>query len=397
MLRRGDFLMIHNQYQQGMYLKDIATQLGVSPKTVSRAIKRGGAPSGRPGRPKKSVLDPYKNQIDQMLADDIWNAKVIWTCLREQGFTGCQALVRRYVQPKRPLRTAKGVVRYETPPGKQMQSDWAEQIVQVGGVRTKVFVCLNTLGYSRSMHAWAALSLDASHTYEAMIRAFEYFGGVPAEVLVDNQKAVVISHRLDEGPVFNVRYLDMAHYYGFVPKACRPARPQTKGKVERCVSYLKQNFFARYRAFDSLDQLNELLESWLKTQAEPRYHGTTRQQVSTAFQEEQPFLHPLPTQRLDTAYIESRKVSKDAYIEVRGNRYSVPGALVGQTVTVYIGLDQSLRVADAHHHWVAHHMLKSAHQGWSTDAQHHRPLWQNSSHTVQARSLATYEEALSWN
>lgn len=202
-----------------------------------------------------------------------------------------------------------------------MQSDWAEQKVWLGGVRTKVYVCLNELGHSMMMHAWAARSLDANHTYEAMIRAFEYFGRVPAEVLVDNQKTAVMFHRVNEGAVVTPRHLDFAKYYGFIPKACRPARPQTKGKIERSVGYLKRHFFVRYTHFASLDELNQRLEHWLHTEAEPRIHGTTGQVVFDAFKAEQPHLSALPYKRFDTAYIESRKVSWDAYIEVRGNRY----------------------------------------------------------------------------
>lgn len=98
---------------------------------------------------------------------------------------------------------------------------------------------MNTLGYSRRFHAWAAYREDAEHTYEGLIRSFEWFGGVPSEVWVDNQKATVVSH-IPSGKVrFNPGFIQLADHYGFTPRACCPYRSQTKGKDERMVRYVK--------------------------------------------------------------------------------------------------------------------------------------------------------------
>ena len=387
--------MIQNRANEGAYIKDIAAELGVSSKTVSRALRRGSAPTGKPGRPRTSKLAPFVTRIDELLAQNIWNAKVVFRELEQMGYSGGYTLVRDYICPKRALQPGRATVRFETAPGQQMQSDWAELFTQIAGVRTKLYFCVNELAYSRAMHIWAALSLDANHTYEAMVRAFEYFGGVPAQVLVDNQKSAVLEHPRDQGAIrFNPRFVDLAGFYGFAPKACKPARPQTKGKVERMVSYLKHHFFVRYQAFTSLSQLNEQLEHWLKTEAEPRVHGTTRQTVMHMFEHERTQLQGLPATRFDTAYIESRRVGWDGYIDVHGNRYSVPGHLVGQTVRVYIGLDESLRVADRQDHWVATHSLRHKSQGWVTERAHHHHLWQRTAGKVQARPLSVYEQVL---
>ena len=114
------------------------------------------------------------------------------------------------------------------------------------------------------------------------------------------------------------------------------------------VRYVKENFFVRHQAFDSFEDLNQRLHVWLTTEADARVHGTTGKVISKALRTEQAFLHPLRQPRFDTAYIEPRRVSWDAYIDVRGNRYSVPANLVRQTVRVYIGLEGDLRVADVH-------------------------------------------------
>jgi len=102
---------------------------------------------------------------------------------------------------------------------------------------------VNLLGFSRRFHVWAAPCEDAEHTYESLVRAFEWFGVVPAEVWVDNQKAAVLSHDPGGTVRFNPGFVQLADHYGFRPKACRPHRPQTKGKDERMVRYVKENFF----------------------------------------------------------------------------------------------------------------------------------------------------------
>jgi transposase len=198
---------------------------------VGRALRRGGAPS--PSRPqRKSKLDPYKAQIDQLLSEGVWNAVVILREIQAAGYSGKSSILRDYIRPKRALRKSKATVRFETPPGRQLQSDWGEIVTSVGGQDVTVDFMVNTLGYSRRFHFWCTDSQDAEHTYEGLVRSFEYFGGVTAEVLVDNQKTAVLEHGSGSEVRFNPRFVDLAGHYGFSPKACRPYRAQTKGKAD---------------------------------------------------------------------------------------------------------------------------------------------------------------------
>jgi hypothetical protein len=293
------------------------------------------------------------------------------------------------------MRPSPATVRFETPPGRQLQSDWGQIVVRIAGVETEVHFIVNTLGYSRRMHVWGTDSEDAEHTYEGMVRSFEYFGGVTDEVLVDNQKAAVLEHRVGQEPRFNRRFLDLAGQYGFRPRACRPARAQTKGKDERMVGYVKGNFFVRYREFDSWAHLNQLLEQWLREEADPRIHGTVREVVAERFTREAPHLAPLPEHRFDTAYLEMRQVSWDAYVEVRGNRYSVPDAFAGQVVPIRITLDRELMVYDCEQVIVTHR-LQDRSAGWVTVPGHHAALWRRTLN-VEQRPLTDYAEAASWN
>jgi transposase len=389
MLRKEDFAVIEALNKGGVYLKDIATELEVHPRTVKRALQRGGAPKLE-RKLRGSKLDPYKARVDELLEEGVWNSMVILREIQALGYAGSRTILREYIQPKRALRPGRATVRFETEPGQQLQSDWGEVVTEIGGVRCKVHFIVNELGYSRRFHFWCTESEDAEHTYEGLIRSLEYFGGVAREVLVDNQKSAVLHASNSGSPRFNGRFVDLANHYGFTPRACRPYRARTKGKDERMVGYVKQNFFVRYRSFESWEHLNQLAEQWLREEADLRLQGTVKEVVAERFEREKAYLQPLPTIRYDTSYFEYRQVAWDGYIDVRGNRYSVPPALVGQRVAVRIGLDSLLRVFHIDQ-LVTSHWLKSKQAGWSTLTEHRSEMWQTTLQ-VEQRSLAVYEK-----
>ena len=391
MLRKEDFAVIQSLHQRGVYIKDIAEELEVHPRTVKRALQRGGAP--KPERESRSSkLDLYKAKVDELLGEGVWNSMVILREIQALGYEGSRTILREYIQPKRALRPGRATVRFETEPGKQLQSDWGEVVTEIGGKRCKVHFIVNELGYSRRFHFWCTDSEDAEHTYEGIIRSFEYFGGVPTEVLVDNQKSAVLHASHTGSPKFNERFVDLAGVYDFIPRACKPYRARTKGKDERMVGYVKQNFFVRYRSFESWDHLNQLAEQWLREEADLRVQGTVKEVVAERFERERPQLKSLPQVRYDTSYLEFRQAAWDGYIEVRGNRYSVPANLAGQRVAVRIGLDGLLRVYHTEN-LVTSHTLKSRQEGWSTVPEHRSEMWK-STLQVEQRPLAIYEEVL---
>ena len=392
MLRREDVMVIQALAKRGLYLCDIAKQVGVHPRTVRRALDRGKAPAARPSR-RGSRLDPYRTDIDRLLAEDVWNAVVIFRELQAKGYTGRLSILRDSIRPKRALRMKRTTVRFETAPGHQLQSDWAEQRTQIAGQETIVHFIVNTLGFSRRFHFWCTDCEDAEHTYEGLIRSFEWFAGVPTDVLVDNQKAAVLAHPRGGPARFHPRFVDLAGHYGFVPRACRPARAQTKGKDERMVGYIKHHFFVRYRAFESWAHLNQLAEQWLRDEADRRCHGTVQEIVAERFVREAPTLQPIPPARYDTAYREMRQVSWDAYIDVRGRRYSVPAPLAGRSVQIRLTLDGELAVYDGEQLAATHH-VSSGKPGWVTVPEHHAALWAQTLEVAQ-RPLAVYEEVAS--
>ncbi len=192
---------------------------------------------------------------------------------------------------------------------------------------------------------------------------------------------------------FHPRFVDLARHYGFLPRACRPARAQTKGKDERMVGYIKQHFFVRYRWFESWAHLNQLAEQWLREEADLRRHGTVHEIVAERFAREAPMLRPLPATRYDTAYRELRQVSWDAYIAVRGRRYSVPAHLAARSVEIRLTLEGDLAVYDGEQ-LVASHRVVPGDPGWVTVPAHHAALWAQTL-AVEQRPLAVYAELAS--
>src|SRR5437867_3815638 len=150
MLRKEDLVEIQALAKAGVYQRDIAAQLGVHPKTVSRALALGSAPAGKRARGFVK-LGRFVERVDRLLAEGVWNAVVILRVLKSEGYTGGLSQLKRYVAPKRRLRPSKVTVRFETEPGRQLQSDWGEIVVPVAGVPTKVCFIVNTLGFSRRM------------------------------------------------------------------------------------------------------------------------------------------------------------------------------------------------------------------------------------------------------
>jgi transposase len=148
-LSKEDYLMIQAKARVGVYQKDIAAELGIHPKTVSRALQRGGPPAGK-RKPRKSMLDTYKPQVDQLLKEGVWNAVVICQKLKEKGYGGGVSILRDYIRPKRVLRKGRSTVRFETEPGRQMQADWGEIWTHIAGQRTKVHFSVNTTSGRRS-------------------------------------------------------------------------------------------------------------------------------------------------------------------------------------------------------------------------------------------------------
>ncbi len=234
---------------------------------------------------------------------------------------------------------ALATVRFETPPGRQLQIDFGEIRVCIEGEdRGKLHLFVATLGYSRRVYVRAFRHERQSAWLDGIEGAFRHFGGVPAELLMDNAKALVRHHDAATHEVaFNDRLHAFARYWGVRPVACAPYRARTKGKDERGVGYVKGNAIAG-RSFASWSALEAHLAWWMRDVADARVHGTTGEVPAERFaREEQQALRPLdgrpPFRQMREL---TRRVQNDVCVDVDTNHYSVPWRLIGATVSVVV-------------------------------------------------------------
>jgi hypothetical protein len=147
-------------------------------------------------------------------------------------------------------------------------------------------------------------------------------------------KVVVTGYDGDQ-PIYNTRFLAFATHYGFQPWACRPRRPQTKGKIERPFWYLETNLL-NGRTFTSLEHLNETTMHWLAETADVRVHRETKRRPIDLFEEEKPHLLALPAHAYDTARVLYRTVDPEGHIAYLQNFYSVPWQRIGELLPVRV-------------------------------------------------------------
>ncbi len=328
----------------GWGAKRIARQLGCSHHTVKGYLAAGGVvPFQAPARAKK--LDGHEAWLRERFLKHRGNADVVrQDLLAEMGLTVSRRTLQRAVQPFRQALKAEALAttRFETPPGRQLQIDFGERLVEIGGTRMKVFVFVATLGHSRRCHVRAFRNESQESWFTGLESAFTAFGGVPEEVLMDNPRALVVRHDAVSRTVeFNPKLLAFARHWGFAPRACAPYRARTKGKTENGVGYVKKNALAGH-AFESWEAFEAHLARWEREIANLRVHGTTGEAPITRFERDEAHrLKPLGGRPAFGCLRDlTRTVSNDCAVEVDTNSYSVPWRLIGERVAVSVAAGQ---------------------------------------------------------
>jgi transposase len=334
----------------GWGAKRIAKEFGCARNTVRHYLRQGGWKPYGGGEGRKKVLDEHTGWVGKEFERHKGNAEVVRQELkRQKGVSVSLRTVERAVKDRRRQLRAETVatVRFETPPGEQLQADFGELFVVIAGERVKVHLCVLTLGYSRRPFVRAYPNERQGNWLDCMERSFYAFGGVPEHVLIDNARALVSVHDVETREVvFTERFTQFATYWGFKPRACAPYRARTKGKDERGVGYVKRNAIAG-RSFDSWAALDSWLEEWTRDVADVRVHGTTGERPVDRFDRERDALQPLKGRVPFLAEREfERKVHNDACVELAANWYSVPWKLVGSMVIVRVR-DQAITVSHA--------------------------------------------------
>jgi len=352
--------------------KRIAVELGCARNTVRRWLSEGDwRTCASASRSKK--LDGLSEWIAERFRRHAGNADVVRQELAsEKRLIVSLRTVERATAPLRRelVATARATLRFETHPGEQLQIDFGERRVDIGGVAVKVFFFVATLGYSRRLHVRAYGHERQDSWFDGLESAFRAFGGVPREVLLDNAKALILRHDpASREVVLHPRLHAFARHWGFRIRACAPYRARTKGKDERGVGYVKRNAIAG-RSFATWSAMEAHLEAWTREIADARVHGTTGETPRERFERDEaaalrssagipPFM---------TARELLRRVGADCAIEVDGNAYSVPWRLIGERVRVIVG-SESVRVLHAGREVAVHAELKGRH-GRSTNDQH---------------------------
>ena len=359
-------------HQLGWGSKRIALELGCSRNTVRRYLAQGGWLDCR-SAPRSGQLDGLESWLSELFWRHRGNADVLrQELLTEKGLAVSLRTVERSVAPlRRELRAAaRATVRFETPPGRQLQIDFGERRTVIDGETTRIYLFVATLGYSRRLHVRVFRHERQECWFDGMEGAFHAFGGGTEEVLLDNARALVDRHDARTREVtFNAKLVAFAKHWRFRPIACAPYRARTKGKDERGVGYVKSNAIAG-RSFASWPSLEAHLAAWTRDVADVRLHGTTGEAPMVRFcRDEAGAMRPIagmPAFRTTRDLV--RRVQSDCVVEVDGNAYSVPWRLIGESVGVAV-TGEALRISHAGRE-VASHQLRTGRRQRAIDPAH---------------------------
>lgn len=324
----------------GLGVPAIARELSLNLKTVRKWAGQPYARRKACGRGSK--LDPYKPQIRRMVEQHAYTGEQILREIRKQGYPGGRSILQEYLGVIRPPRK-KAFATLSFAPGECAQVDWATAgSVQVGNTRRRLSFFVMVLGYSRMIYVEFTLSEKMEHFLGCHKNAFEFFGGVPEKVMVDNLKSAVIEHPRGGPARYHPRYLDFAAHYGFAPRACNVRSPHEKGLVERAVAYVRSSFL------NGLDPqqfapLNPQARLWRDTVANLRVHKELNERPIDRFEHlEKAALNPLGLQPYDVGISSQTHASSQFRVVLDTNRYSVPAEYAGRRLTLRQYPDQVL-------------------------------------------------------
>jgi transposase len=374
MLALEERFMIREMYRNGVSISEIARRTGRDRKTIRQVVNASElAPAKQPRQVKACKIDPYAPYLERRMAEGVLNARKLYGEILAQGYPGKESKVREFVHERRPDKEPIGSVRFETAPGEQGQVDWGSfGFITHNGRTYRLYAFVMTLGWSRASYLRFTISADTTWFIRCHLHAFTYLGGVPKRLLYDNLKSVVLRRDAEDVVHWNPRFLDFADVAGFAPQACKPYRPQTKGKVENGVKYVRGNFWPGLH-FRDLDDLNAQALTWLNTTANPRVHGTTGEVPFTRLPLEglQPADKALS---YDTSVLTTRRSSKDCFISYSGNLYSVPAAYARKTLQIKITEAEELVICSEVGDVLARHRILLGRQERSVQAEHYRGL-----------------------
>jgi transposase len=339
MIKVEEYESIRRAYfVDGWSIRKISREMHHCRRTIRKALEHAEPPSYTLSKPRAApILGPFKSNIENLLAENErlprkqrYTARKIFKEIQKQGYTGSEGSVRRYVAELREKqKKAKAYLPLEFNPGEAAQVDWGEAEAVIAGERLTVQLFVIRLNYSRSRFVMAFPFKKQEAFLEGHIQAFHFFGGVPKEITYDNLKTAVFRILKGRNRQEQQAFVTFRSYYLYEARYCTPGKGHQKGGVENDVGYTRRNFLVPIPEVDSFQELNEILRQSCRQDTQRRMRGQTKT-IAALWEEEKPFLLPLPT--VDYQACRSQPVKANPYSQVvfETNRYSIPAQYAGR-------------------------------------------------------------------
>ena len=345
MIRMYKWHKIKTMEGRGESIKGIMRELKLSRNTVRKYVRSSDPPKFT-AREYERELDGYEEEIKEMLGKKYIGTR-IFDELGGIGYEGSLSSVHRYIREIKgeEERSKKVTTRMETSPGEQMQYDWKEWLLPVGGKEVKIYLHEVVLSYSRKKYYTYSLGITTNDVIRAIEEGIHYIGGTAREVMIDNPKQMVITHEKDGVIRYNDEFLKFCGLYGIEPNPCWTYRARTKGKAERPFYYIQEHLLRGLEVKD-LGEFDEKLRGITQRYNE-REHSKLKESPDERFKREKEYLRKVPKVEPTSLYERPfRKVSNDGYVSFRGGLYPVPMRLCLKEVKVESVFGRLLRVYD---------------------------------------------------
>ncbi len=325
-------------------IKALSRETGFDRKTIRKYLTQCKSLDELHRKQRESKLDPFKEHLKERLEQfPLLSSVRLLEEIQNQGYTGKETILKDYLRTIRPKTVTLAEIRYETKPGVQAQVDWSDCIYVIpDGNRKKTYCFSMILGYSRMRYVEFCTTTNLNTFLKCHQNAFEYFGGVTQEILYDNIKVVVIKRKYPStASEFHSVFVDFRDHYAFTAYLCRPYRAKTKGKIERAIGFVKDNFLYG-RVFSSVDDVNDQARQWME-KVNHQVHGTTFEiPADRLLKEKLRNIKSIPPYLIKQR--EERLISKDCYVSLHGNRYSVPWQFARRNAGVEV-IDNRVSIA----------------------------------------------------
>jgi len=361
----------------------IATQLGIHHSVVDRVLAQAGMPKVERSM-RSSIIDPYLSFINETLATyPRLTAARLFDMAKERGYPGGASLFRQRISQMRPRKSPEAFLRLKTLAGEQAQVDWGHfGKITIGKATRHLMAFVMVLSWSRQIFLRFYYNQQMENFLRGHVAAFEQWQGVPKILLYDNLKSAVLER---QGDVirFHPTLLQLSSHYRFDPRPVAVARGNEKGRVERAIRYIRDNFFAG-RQWKGIDDLNAQADLWCQgSSADRRCPEDQTLSVREAFAQEQPTLLSLPGDHFSTLEQVQVSARKTPYIRFDLNDYSIPHTHVQKTLTVSADLT-CVRILDGKDKLATHE--RSFDKGQQIEQQAHiDALWQHKAEAKRSR------------